>query len=121
MLLYNKIRQKQWLSFPAENNLIRNLTYNNLSTYLVKGGTTLGFCGFDNGLRNEFDNFFWVVILLAFRYGDYCTVYTNSCCRGRKGNLRQGSDKIRALAEPCLETENVRLIELAEKDSMIYK
>jgi hypothetical protein len=81
----------------------------------------LGFCGFDNVFRNEFDNVFWVIILLAFRYGDYCTVYTNSCCRDRKGSLRQGSDKIRALAEPCLETENIILTESAKTDSMIYK
>lgn len=43
-----------------------------------------GFCG---GFCDEFSNELWVVILLAFRWGDYCNLNSNSDYKGKKSSL----------------------------------
>jgi hypothetical protein len=88
---------------------------------LIEEEIEMGFFRFDNGFHNELENTLWVIILIAFRCGDYCTIYNSPCYRGRKGSLRQGLDKTRGLVEPCLKAENAILTDAAKKDIMIYK
>jgi hypothetical protein len=81
----------------------------------------MGFFRFNNGFCNELENTLWVIILIGFRYGDYCNFYNSPCCRERKGRSRQKLDQNRTQVEPCLKQENTILIDTTQADSMIYK
>jgi len=75
----------------------------------------------NNGFLDDFENGLWVVILIAFRYGDYFNFCNSSCCGRRKGSVHQDLDQTRALDSPYLKAESALLIDTAKNDTMIYK